>query len=129
MVTFKHIEHVKREIYNRTFMNEINLFFTYNPIDISEVSENFNFLLPTFNGKMVSKEDNMFIYKHKSNLITFTPNGVYVSIPAKEYKDFKTTSDIWDNLGLVLKALEICPNMFLFTKGNLFIFNKPIADE
>ena len=129
MATFKNIPHIERIIFKRTFMNEIALFFTYNLItDFENVCERIKSLLPS-NHSDITKENDKLIYKDSEAIITFTPNGVLISIPSKQYKDFEETGPIWDNLESILKEIGINPQIWSFTKGNRFLFNIPIQEE
>ena len=130
MATFSNIEHKERKMFNRTFMNEIVLFFTYNPIDLTNVVEDITTMLPSIGCTFVagkSNKDNL-IYKDGDAIITFTPIGVLVSIPSKEYRDFTKTIPIWNHLEAVMKYIGINPITWNFTKGNRFVFNKPISE-
>lgn len=131
MATFPNIKHVERIMFNRTFMNEVVLFFTYDQIDLEIVKEDITTLLPsiecTFCPEKSSKDN--IIYTDKDAIITFTPIGVLVSIPSKEYRDFSTTTSIWNHLEAVMKHIGVNPLTWTFTKGNRFVFNKPILKE
>lgn len=131
MATFPNINHVERKMFNRTFMNEIVLFFTYNQINLATVEEDITTILPsiecTFCPEKSSKDN--IIYTDKDAIITFTPIGVLASIPSKEYRDFSKTTSIWNHLETVMKHIGINPLTWTFTKGNRFVFNKPISAE
>lgn len=129
MANFNKIQHINRKIYERTFMNEIILFFTYNQIDIDNVREDIVKLLPSENCIVRSPDKDKFIYKFENSIITFTSAGVLISIPSKEYNDFCSTSDIWEHLEKVFKTIGISPMIWSFTKGNRFVFNKPIPEN
>ena len=131
MATFPNINHEKRKMFVRTFMNEVVLFFTYDQIDLETVREDIITLLPsiecTFCPEKSSKDN--IIYTDKDAIITFTTIGVLVSIPSKEYRDFSTTTSIWNHLESVMKHIGVNPLTWTFTKGNRFVFNKPILKE
>lgn len=131
MATFPFIDHVRRKSFNRTFMNEIVLFFTYDQIDLEIVKEDLITILPSidccFHPEKSSKSS--IIYTDKDAIITLTPIGVLVSIPSKEYRDFSKTTSIWEHLETVLKFIGVNPLTWTFTKGNRFVFNKPILKE
>lgn len=131
MATFSNIEHKKRKMFNRTFMNEIVLFFTYNPIDITNVEKDITTLLPSIDCSFCAEKSNkeLLIYEDGDAIITFTSIGVLVSIPSKEYRDFTKTSPIWIHLEAVMRHIGISPITWNFTKGNRFVFNKPISEE
>lgn len=131
MATFPNIKHEERKMFNRTFMNEIVLFFTYNQINLTTVREDITALLPSINCTFSTERSNKdnLIYEDSDAIITFTPIGVLASIPSKEYRDFTKTTPIWNHLETVMKHIGINPITWSFTKGNRFVFNKPIPEE
>ena len=131
MATFPGINHVERRLFNRTFMNEIVLFFTYNSVDLAVVKENIETILPfvKYTPCPENSSKDCVIYKDSDAIISFTTYGVLVSIPSKEYRDFAETFSIWCHLEIVMKHIGINPITWTFTKGNRFVFNKPILEE
>ena len=131
MAIFPFINHVRRKCFDRTFMNEIVLFFTYDQIDLEIVKEDLITILPSIDCCFYPEKSNKssIIYTDKDTIITLTPIGVLVSIPSKEYRDFSKTTSIWDHLETVLKYIGVNPLTWTFTKGNRFVFNKPILKE
>lgn len=129
---FKHIPRIDRKIYPRTFMNEISLVFTYNPIQLDEVFadiERQSRALEIPDVKRINEPGkNSIEIKGKDALITFTSNAVVVSVSASEYKDFNKTEFVWDLLETLMSCAKINPIIWSFTKGNAFIFNKAIPE-
>ncbi|MBO5799585.1 MAG: hypothetical protein J6R41_06115 [Paludibacteraceae bacterium] len=130
MTIFKNIPHVRRVVYERTFMNEISLLFTYNTIRLDIASEVIARLAPDMHlgiediDKDGGKE--AILVKDKNALITFTPNAVLVSLPTREYLDFTKTEFLWNDVETLFRELEVCPIVWSFTKGNRWVFNKAI---
>lgn len=133
MAVFKNIPHVDRVIYGRTFMNEISLLFTYNPIKLDIASEVIARVAQPlgFQIDVITKEDGKtaVIVRDKKATISFTPNAVLVSLPTQEYADFTTTGLLWKDVEILLKELEVCPVVWSFTKGNRWIFSKALSRE
>lgn len=133
MNVFKNIPHVERVIYERTFMNEISLLFTYNPIKLDLASEIIGHTIQEIGNHLdIINEDgekNAILLKDKNAMITFTPNAVLVSLPSREYIDFTTTEFLWNDLETFLRKLEVSPIVWSFTKGNRWVFSKSISPE
>ena len=131
MATFPNIEHVKRKMFNRTFMNEIVLFFTYNQINFATIREDITTALSSVecSSSIEEPSKDCIIYTDNDAIITITPIGILVSIPSKEYKDFSQTTSIWNHLEAVMKHIGVNPLTWTFTKGNRFVFNRPIPEE
>lgn len=133
MAVFKNIPHVRRVVYERTFMNEISLLFTYNTIKLDIASEVIARLAPDMHLdiKNIDKvgEKEAILIEDKNALITFTPNAVLVSLPTREYMDFTKTEFLWNDVEILLRELEVCPIVWSFTKGNRWVFKKAILPE
>ena len=133
MAVFKNIPQVRRVVYERTFMNEISLLFTYNTIKLDIASEVIARLAPDMHLdiKNIDKdgEKEAILIEDKNALITFTPNAVLVSLPTREYMDFTKTEFLWNDVEILLRELEVCPIVWSFTKGNRWVFNKAILPE
>ncbi|MBR5972923.1 MAG: hypothetical protein IK017_09785 [Paludibacteraceae bacterium] len=129
---FENIPHVERHVYERTFMNEISLFFSYNSIDLGVAGEVLGRLksMDIQIDKNSDENDLKAIsIKDKDALVTFTSKAVLVSLPSRKYVDFTTTKSLWDDVESWLKKLEIKPSVWSFTKGNRWVFRKPISPE
>lgn len=128
MTVFEHIPHVERMIYKRTFMNEISLLFTYNPLQISDISEEIERKGISLGMSVVSKGDVSLVLKDKDAFITWTSSAVLVSLPSSEYKDFTTTGFVWEHLSDMLKTVDVNPIVWSFTKGNRMVFAKAVDE-
>jgi len=130
---FENIPHVERHVYKRTFMNEISLFFSYDSIDLDITSE----VMARLGSSADIQIDNItdengikaITVKDKDALFTFTSRALFVSLPSRKYVDFTTTESLWDDVESWLKKLEIKPFVWSFTKGNRWVFTKPISPE
>lgn len=129
MQTFDNIPHVQRKIYERTFMNEIVLFFSYDKIDSASIGENFAAFLNERGINIPIQDDGIVAYKFKDAAISITSVGALISIPTREYKDFTKTKEIWKHVEDVLSKLCVIPVAWTFTKGNRFVFSKPIPED
>lgn len=133
MSVFEYIPHVKRVVYKRTFMNEISLLFTYNPIKMDIASEEIARVSQSIGiqSENIIKDEEIssILVKDHNALITFMPNAALVSLPSREYVDFKTTEFLWKHIETLLRELEVCPIVWSFTKGNRWVFNKAILPE
>lgn len=129
MTFFEHIPHVERMIYKRTFMNEISLLFTYNPLKISDICGEIERTGISMGMSVVSKEDDLLVLKDKDAFLTWTASAVLVSLPSSEYKDFTTTGFVWEHLSVMLKSVDVNPIVWSFTKGNRMVFAKAIDEE
>lgn len=128
MTVFENIPHVCRKVYERTFMNEISLLFTYNTIKLDIASEVIAHLALDIDIEDINRDGGKeaILVKDKNALITFTPNAVLVSLPTREYMDFTNTEFLWNDVEKILRELEVCPIVWSFTKGNRWVFNKAI---
>lgn len=133
MSVFEYIPHVKRVVYKRTFMNEISLLFTYNPIKMDIASEEIARVSQSIGiqSENIIKDEEIssILVKDHNALITLMPNAALVSLPSREYVDFKTTEFLWKHIETLLRELEVCPIVWSFTKGNRWVFNKAILPE
>ena len=129
MQTFDNIPHVQRKIYERTFMNEIVLFFSYEKIDSVSIGEGFAAFLNERGVNISIHNEGIVVYKFKDAAISITTVGTLLSIPSREYKDFSKTKEIWEHVEDVLSKLCVIPVAWAFTKGNRFVFSKPISEE
>lgn len=127
---FAHIPHVERKVFKRTTMNEVSLFFTYNPTSLAKMRQmdlDIGFI-KIGNDERGNVNNEMVSYRDKDVLVTFLNTGALVSVPATEYRDFETTSFVWDRLEKIMDTLGIEPAPWLFTKGNRFVFTEPITE-
>lgn len=130
MALFRNIKHVERKVYAHTFLNEIVLFFMYKTIDVSSASATIEATLSTFKEITIArKTENVLMYKDQEAMVSITSNGVLVSLPSREYHDFKTTADLWAHLETILNTMRVTPMLWTFTKGNCFIFKHAIPDD
>ena len=133
MAVFINIPHVDRVVYERTFMNEISLLFTYNPIKLDLASEIIAHMAQSLDIQMdfIEKdgEKTAILVRDKNAIITFTPNAVLISLPTREYVDFSTTTFLWKDVETMLRGLEVNPIVWSFTKGNRWVFNKAISHD
>lgn len=130
MISFENIPHVAREVYVRTFMNEISLLFTFSQIDLNAIREDLLSYASLLGLSQIHKEDDGCIILNDNNSrVTFTSSAVLVSLPSKEYSDFCNTSDIWSHLEMMLNHIGVSPIVWSFTKGNRWAFNKAVAPE
>lgn len=128
---FEHIPHVERKVFKRTTMNEVSLFLTYNPTSLAKMRQldlDFGFI-KIGNDERGKGHNEMVSYKDKDVLVTFLNTGVLVSVPAMEYRDFETTSFVWEHLEKIMNTLAVEPAPWLFTKGNRFVFTEPITES
>lgn len=132
MKTFEHIPHMERKIYKRTFMNEIALYFTYEQVNLKEVGEGICQCGKALGIEVVPNDrgnEDILSLKDGNAIITFTSSGVLVSLPSREYQDFEKTGFIWEHLEALLTESKAVPLSWSFTKGNRWVFNKPIAPK
>ena len=130
MALFKNIPHISRKVYAHTFLNEIVLFFAYNPVKMGVVG---NDIMPFLSERgyytITRKTGNVLICRDGNAIVTFMSSGVLVSIPSKEYHDFTTTGCVWEHLEEVLNRISVEPMVWTFSKSNRFIFNTPIRQN
>lgn len=129
---FENIPNVNRHVYRRTFMNEISLCFFYDSIDMGVASEVMARLKLTDIQMNKIPDENVIkaiTVRDKGALVTFTSNAVLISLPSRKYVDFIKTESLWDDIGSWLKKLEIKPSVWSFTKGNRWVFNRPISSN
>ena len=129
MLEFKNITHCDRRIFERTFLNEIVLLFAYEKVDPSSLDEEFHSFLSQEGCRDITTGDKGCVYNYQDAVITVSSAGTLVSIPSKEYKDFETSGEIWCHVERLFKQICINPTAWAFTKGNRFVFNKPISSE
>lgn len=130
MALFQNIPHSERTIYKRTFMNEIVIFFMYKQMELTD--DVFNGIIANIEYlgceiSMKDKEGGLILYIDKNARVTITNKGTFVSLSSKEYRDFTSTSQVWEHLEVILKGMEVSPMMWSFSKGNRFPFNKSIS--
>lgn len=134
--TFKNIPHVKRKVFRRTSMNEILVFFTYAPVslvgsqdalsgELKAMGLSINRLQLNSNGE----KDDLVEYQDRDVTVSLTNAGALVNIPVTKYRDFTTTEFVWAHLERALMALHVNPIIWSFSKGNRFVFAKPVTDE
>lgn len=134
--TFKNIPDVERKVYKRTSMNEILLFFTYTPISLvnnRNVLENelkaMELSISRLQLNSNEGKDDLIEYQDGDVTVSLTNVGVLVNIPVTRYRDFTTTEFVWNHLEQVLRVLHVNPIIWSFSKGNRFVFAKPVAEE
>lgn len=134
--TFKNIPHVRRKVFSRTSMNEILLFFTYTPISLVNSQETLMGVLKKM-GLTVSRlqlnsngeKDDLVEYQDQDVTVSLTNAGVLVNIPVTKYRDFTSTEFVWNHLEQALQTLHVNPIIWSFSKGNRFVFAKPVTEE
>lgn len=134
--TFKNIQHVGRKVFARTSMNEIIVFFTYAPISLVNTQEALTGVLKGM-GLTISRlqlnsngENNDLVeYQDQDVTVSLTNAGVLVNIPVTKYRDFTSTEFVWNHLEQVLQTLHVNPIIWSFSKGNRFVFAKPVTEE
>lgn len=134
--SFKNIPHVGRKVYGRTSMNEILVFFTYSPISLVNIQEALTGVLKEM-GLSVTRlqlnsngeKDDLVEYQDGDITVSLTNAGALVNIPVTKYRDFTTTEFVWNHLEQALKIMHVNPIIWTFSKGNMFVFAKPVAEE
>ena len=136
VTTFKNIPHVGRKVFARTSMNEILVFFTYTPISLVNNQEALTRVLKEMELTMSrlqlnsnGEKDDLMEYQDQDVTVSLTNAGVLVNIPVTKYRDFTTTEFVWNHLEQALQTLHVNPIIWSFTKGNRFVFAKPVSEE
>ena len=111
MVVFNNIPHVERFVFKRTFMNEITLLFIYNPIKLEECKDNVIKVASSIGISINQIVNNCIILKDKDALLSLTENALVVSLPSREYKNFTTTTFLWNHVEELLKTMKITPTI------------------
>ena len=132
---FEHIPHVERKVFKRTTMNEISVFFTFAPLslaskfkDLQALDLDFGAILIQSDNTDISKGE-LITYKDKDIAVSLLSTGILVNVPTTDYRDFETTAFAWNRVEDVMKALDIEPAAWVFTKGNRFVFTQPLKEE
>lgn len=134
--TFKNIPHVERKVFERTSMNEILVFFTYSPISLVNSQEALMGVLKEMELTVSrlqlnsnGEKDDLVEYQDQDVTVSLTNAGVLVNIPVTKYRDFTSTEFVWDHLEKALQTLHVNPIIWSFSKGNRFVFAKPVSEE
>lgn len=133
---FKNIPHVGRKVYRRTSMNEILVFFTYSPVSLVNCQDVLAAKLKEM-GLTISRlqlngngeKDDLMEYQDQDVTVSLTNAGALVNIPVTKYRDFTSTGFVWNHLEEALLALHVNPIIWSFSKGNRFVFAKPVAED
>jgi len=133
MQVFRNIPHIDRHIYKRTTMNEIVLFFTYDVISIKERRDQIVNAVKQFDLTILSTPDNvsheMVVYIDGDIVVSFMSSGVLVNIPSAKYRDFHSSTDMWERLSKIMQALRLNTLVWTFTKGNRLVFTNQLDDS
>ena len=134
--TFKNIPHVGRKVFGRTSMNEILVFFTYTPISLVNSQEalmgvlkDMKLTVSRLQLNSNGEKDDLVEYQDQDVTVSLTNAGVLVNIPVTKYRDFTSTEFVWNHLELALQTLHVNPIIWSFSKGNRFVFAKPVSEE
>lgn len=134
--TFKNIPHVERKVFRRTSMNEILVFFTYAPVSLVNCQDALAAELKAM-GLTISRlqlnsngeKDDLVEYQDGDVTVSLTNAGALVNIPVTKYRDFTNTEFVWVHLERALTVIHANPIIWSFSKGNRFVFTKPVTDE
>ncbi|MCQ2082452.1 MAG: hypothetical protein MJZ11_12410 [Lachnospiraceae bacterium] len=127
---FEHIPHVERYIYERSFINEISILFTYKQLEldfdqkVAPVIEGLDLEIVSDLSKHVP-----IMIKDQDAMIMLTNSAAVVSLSTKTYKDFRNSGLIWDHVEKLLSAMKVSESVWSFTKGNRWAFNKKFQSE
>jgi len=135
-ITFKNIPHVERKVFRRTSMNEILVFFAYAPVSLVSSKDAVENYLKSIGLKFSrwqlnsneGKEDSLE-YQDQDVTVSLTSAGALVNIPVTKYRDFTRTGFVWEHLEQALLTLHVNPIVWSFSKGNKFIFTKPVTED
>lgn len=133
---FKNIPHVERKVFKRTSMNEILVFFAYAPVSLASSKDALESFLKAI-GLNISKlqmnsneeKDDLLEYQDKDVTVSLTSAGALVNIPVTKYRDFTSTEFVWQHLEQALLILHVNPIVWSFSKGNKFVFIKPVTED
>ena len=135
-IKFKNIPHVERKVFRRTSMNEILVFFAYEPVSIASCKDALESFLKKI-GLSISKlqmisneeKDDLLEYQDQNVTVSLTSAGAFVNIPVTKYRDFTSTEFVWKHLEQALLILHVNPIVWSFSKGNKFVFIKPVTED
>ena len=117
-------------------MNEILVFFTFTPISLVNSQEALMGVLKeaelTVSRLQLNsngEKDDLVEYLDQDITVSLTNAGALVNIPVTKYRDFTSTAFVWNHLEPALQALHVNPIIWSFSKGNRFVFAKPVSEE